>query len=87
MVGLYDDAASQAAGGQSLVCDGDRVQRLGSGDAWRESACVDECREFAEARTVAADPDVVNASAAERERCGARCHGYKRAAVANRVKC
>jgi hypothetical protein len=65
---------------------GDRVEWLGGSDAWRQLACVDERGEFAEACTIGADPDVVNARAAQRERCGAGCHGYERATVANRVK-
>jgi hypothetical protein len=68
------------------VGGGHRVEWLRGGDARGETASVDERCELCQARSVRADPDVVNASAAQRCWRGSTGHGDERTPVADGVQ-
>jgi DNA-binding HxlR family transcriptional regulator len=64
------------------VCGGDRVEWLHVGDARGEAARFDQRRKLSQARSVGADPDIVNARAAQSGGRGPG-GGGKRTAVAD----
>jgi hypothetical protein len=83
---LEHDSATKAAGGESLMGGPDGLERMRYRDAEPEAVGVDERGKLGEPGRVGADPDVLHARAAQRERRGAGGHGHERAAIVHRVQ-